>query len=222
MKNMEFFLDTANVEQIKKAVALGVVDGVTTNPTLIAKEGGKSQQAIIAEIAKVVNGPISVEGNADTCDEIVREGEAYSKWAKNIVVKIAFTQEGIKAAKILESRGIKTNITLVFSAGQALIAAKAGASYVSPFIGRLDDISEDGMNLIRDIIQIYKNYGFKTKIIVASIRHPIHVLEAAKAGAHIATIPADVLAKMWNHPLTDIGIKKFKEDFAKSEGQNRP
>jgi transaldolase len=212
---MEFFLDTANVEQIKKAAALGAVDGVTTNPTLIAKEGGKSQQAIIAEIAEVIKGPISVEGNADTCDEIVQEGEAYAKWAKNIVVKIAFTQEGIKAARILEAKGVKTNITLVFSASQALIAAKAGASYVSPFIGRLDDISEDGMNLVRDIIQIYKNYEFKTKIIVASIRHPIHVLEAAKAGADIATIPADVLAKMWNHPLTDIGIKKFKEDFAK-------
>jgi transaldolase len=212
---MEFFLDTANVEQIKKAAALGIVDGVTTNPTLIAKEGGKSQQAIIAEIAEVIKGPISVEGNADTCDEIVQEGEAYAKWAKNIVVKIAFTQEGIKAARILEAKGVKTNITLVFSASQALIAAKAGASFVSPFIGRLDDISEDGMNLVRDIIQIYKNYEFKTKIIVASIRHPIHVLEAAKAGAHIATIPADVLAKMWNHPLTDIGIKKFKEDFAK-------
>ncbi len=218
---MEFFLDTANVEQIKKATALGVVDGVTTNPTLIAREGGKSQQEIIAEIAKVIKGPISVEGNADLCDEIVKEGEAYAKWAENIVVKIAFTQEGIKAAKILEAKGVKTNITLVFSANQALIAAKAGASYVSPFIGRLDDISEDGMNLVRDIIQIYKNYGFKTKIIVASIRHPIHVLEAAKAGAHIATIPADVLAKMWNHPLTESGIKKFKEDFAKSEGKNK-
>jgi transaldolase len=216
---MEFYLDTANIEQIKKAAALGVVDGVTTNPTLIAKEGGKNQQQIITEIAQIITGPISVEGNADTCDEIVREGEAYSKWAKNIVVKIAFSQEGIKAARILEKGGVKTNVTLVFSAGQALIAAKAGASYVSPFIGRLDDISEDGMNLVRDIVQIYRNYEFKTRIIVASIRHPIHVIEAAKAGAHIATIPADVLAKMWNHPLTEIGIKKFKEDFAKNEGK---
>ena len=216
---MDFYLDTANIEQIRKAAALGVVDGVTTNPTLIAKEGGRSQQEIISEIAKVITGPISVEGNADTCSEIVREAEVYSKWAKNIVVKIAFSQEGIKAARILEARGIKTNVTLVFSAGQALIAAKAGASFVSPFIGRLDDVSEDGMNLIRDIMQIYRNYGFKTKVIVASIRHPIHVLEAAKAGAHIATIPADVLSKMWNHPLTEIGIKKFKEDFAKCEGK---
>jgi transaldolase len=217
VKTVEFFLDTANIEQIKKAAALGVVDGVTTNPTLIAKEGGKNHQEIINEIAQVITGPISVEGNADTCDEIVREAEFYSKWAKNIVIKIAFTQEGIKAARILEERGIRTNVTLVFSANQALIAAKAGASFVSPFIGRLDDISEDGMNLIRDIVQIYKNYNFKTKVIVASIRHPIHVLEAAKIGAHIATIPADVLAKMWNHPLTEIGIKKFKEDFSKSE-----
>jgi transaldolase len=216
---MEFYLDTANLEQIKKAAALGVVDGVTTNPTLIAKEGGKSQQEIIAEIARVIAGPISVEGNADTCDEIVREAEVYSMWAKNIVVKIAFSQEGIKAARILEERGVKTNVTLVFSANQALIAAKAGASFVSPFIGRLDDISEDGMTLIRDIMQIYKNYGFKTKVIVASIRHPIHVLEAAKTGAHIATIPADVLTKMWNHPLTEIGIKRFKEDFAKNIGK---
>jgi transaldolase len=212
---MEFYLDTANVEQIKKAAALGVVDGVTTNPTLIARENGKSQQEIISEIAKVIKGPISVEGNAETCDEIVREGEIYSKWAKNIVVKIAFTQEGIKAARILEAKGVKTNVTLVFSANQALITAKAGASFVSPFIGRLDDISEDGMNLVRDIVQIYKNYGYTTKIIVASIRHPIHVLEAAKVGAHIATIPAEVLAKMWNHPLNESGIKKFKEDFAK-------
>ena len=212
---MEFYLDTANIEQIKKAAALGVVDGVTTNPTLIAKEGGKSQQEIITEIAKVISGPISVEGNADTCDEIVCEGEAYAKWAKNVVIKIAFCQEGIMAARILEEKGIKTNVTLVFSASQALIAAKAGASFVSPFIGRLDDISEDGMKLIQDIMQIYRNYGFKTKVIVASIRHPIHVLEAAKAGAHIATIPADVLSKMWNHPLNEIGIKKFKEDFAK-------
>jgi transaldolase len=216
---MDFYLDTANLEQIKKAAALGVVDGVTTNPTLIAKEGGKSQQEIIAEIARVIAGPISVEGNADTCDEIVREAEVYSMWAKNIVVKIAFSQEGIKAARILEERGVKTNVTLVFSANQALIAAKAGASFVSPFIGRLDDISEDGMTLIRDIMQIYKNYGFKTKVIVASIRHPIHVLEAAKTGAHIATIPADVLTKMWNHPLTEIGIKRFKEDFAKNIGK---
>ncbi len=215
---MKFFLDTANVEQIERAVKAGVADGVTTNPTLIAKEG-RSQQALIKEIAALVKGPISVEGNGMTCDELVKEGEVYSKWAPNIVFKIPMSEEGVKAVRILEKKGIHTNVTLVFSASQALIAAKAGASFVSPFIGRLDDNSMDGMGLVRDIMQIYKNYDFKTQVIVASIRHPLHVIEAAKAGAHIATIPADVLAKMWNHPLTDAGIKKFREDFAKAEGK---
>lgn len=215
---MKFFLDTANVEQIKRAVKAGVVDGVTTNPTLIAKEG-KSQHALIKEIAALVKGPISVEGNGTTCEELVKEAEVYSKWAPNIIVKIPMTEEGIKAVRILEKKGIHTNVTLVFSPSQALIAAKAGASFVSPFIGRLDDNSIDGMGLVRDMMQIYKNYGFKTQVIVASIRHPLHVVEAAKAGAPIATIPADVLAKMWNHPLTDAGIKKFREDFAKVEGK---
>jgi len=215
---MKFFLDTANVEQIKRAVEAGVVDGVTTNPTLIAKEG-KGQQALIKEIAALVKGPISVEGNGATCDELVKEAEVYSKWAPNIVVKIPMTEEGMKAVRILEKKGIRTNVTLVFSPSQALIAARAGASFVSPFIGRLDDNSMDGMGLVRDMMQIYKNYGFNTQVIVASIRHPLHVVEAARAGAHIATIPADVLAKMWNHPLTDAGIKKFREDFAKVEGK---
>jgi len=149
----------------------------------------------------------------------VKEGEVYSKWAPNIVFKIPMSEEGVKAVRILERKGIHTNVTLVFSASQALIAAKAGASFVSPFVGRLDDISIDGMGLVRDIMQIYKNYGFNTQVIVASIRHPLHVVEAAKAGAPIATIPADVLAKMWNHRLTDAGIKKFREDFAKVEGK---
>ena len=215
---MKFFLDTANVEQIKRAVKAGVVDGVTTNPTLIAKEG-RSQQELIKEIAALVKGPISVEGNGTTCDELVKEAEVYSKWAPNIVVKIPMTEEGMKAVRVLEKKGIRTNVTLVFSPSQALIAAKAGASFVSPFIGRLDDNSIDGMGLVRDIMQIYKNYGFNTQVIVASIRHPLHVVEAARAGAPIATIPADVLAKMWNHPLTDAGIKKFREDFAKVEGK---
>ncbi|MEM3555565.1 MAG: fructose-6-phosphate aldolase [Candidatus Micrarchaeia archaeon] len=213
---MKFFLDTANVEQIKRGVEAGVVDGVTTNPTLIAKEG-RSQKELIKEIAAIVKGPISVEGNGVTCEELVREAEVYAKWAPNIVVKIPMTEEGIKAVRILEKKGIRTNVTLVFSASQALIAAKAGASFVSPFIGRLDDNSMNGMELVREIMQIYRNYGFKTEVIVASIRHPLHVVEAAKAGAPIATIPPDVLAKMWNHPLTDVGIKKFREDFAKTE-----
>ena len=215
---MKFFLDTANVEQIKKAVKAGVVDGVTTNPTLIAKEG-RSQHELIEEIAALVKGPISVEGNGTTCEELVKEAEVYSKWAPNIVVKIPMSEEGIKAVRILEKKGIHTNVTLVFSPSQALIAAKAGASFVSPFIGRLDDNSMDGMGVVRDIMQIYKNYGFNTQLIVASIRHPLHVVEAARAGAPIATIPADVLAKMWKHPLTDAGIKKFMEDFAKTEGK---
>lgn len=215
---MKFFLDTANVEQIKRAVEAGVADGVTTNPTLIAKEG-KSQHALIMEIAELVKGPISVEGNGTTCEELVKEAEVYSKWAPNIIIKIPMTEEGIKAVRILEKKGVHTNVTLVFSPSQALIAAKAGASYVSPFIGRLDDNSMDGMGLVRDIMQIYKNYGFKTQLIVASIRHPLHVVEAAKVGAPIATVPADVLEKMWKHPLTDAGIKKFREDFAKTAGK---
>jgi transaldolase len=212
---MKFFLDTANVGEISRAAELGVVDGVTTNPTLIAKEG-KPQKDLIKEIAKVMKGPISVEGNGCTAEEMVKEAEEFSKWAPNVVVKIPMTKEGIKAVRILAKKGVKTNVTLVFSANQALIAGKAGATYVSPFIGRLDDNGQDGMGLIRDIVQIYKNYNFETQIIVASIRHPIHVLESAKAGAHVATIPAKVLESMWNHPLTDAGIRKFCEDFAKT------
>lgn len=212
---MKFFLDTANVEEIKKASELGVVDGVTTNPTLIAKEG-KPHKELIKEIAKVMKGPISVEGNGSSCDDLLKEAEEFAKWSPNVVVKIPMTKEGIKAVRILAKKGIKTNVTLVFSANQALIAAKAGATYVSPFIGRLDDNGQVGMDLIRDIVQIYKNYNFETQIIVASIRHPIHVLDSAKAGAHIATIPAKVLESMWNHPLTDAGIKRFCEDFART------
>ena len=215
---MKFFIDTANAEEIRKAWELGVIDGVTTNPSLVAKEG-KDFKEIIKEICSIVDGPISAEAVSLDCKGIISEATELAKIHKNVVVKIPMIKEGLKAVKVLSKEGVKTNVTLLFSPSQALLAAKAGASYVSPFIGRLDDISEDGMNLVRDIIQIYKNYGFKTRIIVASIRHPIHVLEAAKAGAHIATIPADVLAKMWNHPLTESGIKKFKEDFAKSEGK---
>ncbi len=212
---MKFFLDTANIEEIKRAAELGVVDGVTTNPTLIAKEK-RPQKEVIKEIAKVVKGPISVEGNGCTCEEILKEAEEFSKWAPNVVIKVPMTKEGIKAVRILEKKGIRTNVTLIFSANQALIAGKAGASFVSPFIGRLDDNGQVGMDLIRDILQVYKNYGINSEVIVASIRHPIHVLEAAKAGAGIATIPAKVLESMWGHPLTDAGIKRFCEDFAKT------
>ena len=211
---MKFFLDTANVEKIREAAELGLVDGVTTNPTLIMQEG-RDHETVIKEIAKIVKGPISVEGVEEKADKIVEEAKKFSSWAPNVVVKLAMDAEGIKAARLLEKKGIRTNVTLVFSATQALIAAQAGASFVSPFVGRLDDISADGMALVRDIVQIYKNYGFKTEVIVASIRHPLHVIDAAKAGAHVATIPPGVLEKMWKHPLTDKGIRQFKEDHVK-------
>ncbi|MCK4319646.1 fructose-6-phosphate aldolase [Candidatus Micrarchaeota archaeon] len=213
---MKFFLDTAIVEDIKNAVQLGMCDGVTTNPTLIMKSG-RDHMEVIKEISSIVDGPISVEGNGMTADEMIKEGKEFSTWGKNIVVKVPMTEEGLKAVRVLEKEGIKTNVTLVFSPSQALLAAKAGASYVSPFVGRLDDISHDGMFLVDEIKQIYSNYGYKTEIIVASIRHPLHVVEAAKAGADIATIPAKVLSLMWNHPLTDKGIQKFLEDSKKNE-----
>ncbi|MFA5077655.1 MAG: fructose-6-phosphate aldolase [Candidatus Micrarchaeia archaeon] len=212
---MKFFLDTANAEKIKNAVELGMCDGATTNPTIIMKEG-KEHKTAIQEIAKIMKGPLSVEGIGQSAEELVKEGEEFAKWAPNVVVKVPMTAEGLKAVRTLEKKGIRTNVTLVFSASQALLAAKAGASYVSPFVGRLDDISEDGMALIQDIVQIYKNYGYKTEIIVASVRHPIHVVEAAKAGAHIATIPSDVFEKLFKHPLTDKGIAQFLEDHKKS------
>lgn len=214
---MKFFLDTADVEEIKKAVEQGLCDGVTTNPTIILRSG-RNQEEVVKEIAKIVDGPISVEGVGDTAEEIVKEAEEYTKWAKNIVVKVPMTKEGIKAVKLLESKGVKTNVTLVFSASQALIAAKAGASYISPFVGRLDDVSEDGISLIYDIVQMLDNYDFKSEIIVASVRHPLHVTESAKAGADIVTVPPSILNKLWNHPLTEKGIIKFKEDYKKSSG----
>lgn len=213
---MKFFLDTADIEEIKKAVELSVCDGVTTNPSLIMKAGIKDHKSAIQEIAKIVKGPISVEGVGESAEEIIKEGEEFATWAENVVVKVPMTKEGLKAVRQLESKGIKTNVTLVFSANQALLAAKAGASFVSPFVGRLDDISQDGMELIDDIVDIYEEYDFKTQIIVASIRHPVHVKDAALSGAHIATIPAAVLEKMWKHPLTDKGIATFKEHYATS------
>ena len=209
-------MDTADVEAIKKAVELGMCDGVTTNPTLIMKSG-KDQKTVIKDIAKIVKGPISVEGIAEDAAGMVKEGEEFAKWAPNVVVKIPMTKEGLKAVRILAEKNIKTNVTLVFSASQALLAAKAGATYVSPFVGRLDDVSENGMRLIAEILEIYCAYGFHTEVIVASIRHPLHVVESAKMGAHIATMPAEVFEKMFKHPLTDKGIAQFKEDFAKTK-----
>jgi len=211
---MKFFIDTANVDEIKEAVELGIIDGVTTNPTLVAKTG-RSLKEVISEIVRIVDGPISVEAVSLKKDQIVEEARELSRLHKNIVVKIPFIPEGVKAVKVLSREGIKTNVTLVFSPNQALIAAKVGASYVSPFIGRLDDISHVGMDLVRQIVTIYKNYGFKTEIIVASVRNPVHVVEASLAGAHIATIPFDVVQKLFRHTLTDVGLKKFLEDWEK-------
>lgn len=211
---MKIFIDFANVKVIKKFSKMGIIDGVTTNPTLIAKEGTNFND-LVNEIVKIVNGPVSVEVISLDVEGMVTEAKQLSRIAPNVVIKIPMTFEGLKATKILSGEGIKTNVTLVFSANQALLAAKAGATYVSPFIGRLDDRGHVGMDVVREILEIYKNYSFKTEVIVASIRHPIHVIEAAKAGAHVATIPPDVLEKMFKHPLTDEGIQRFLEDWKK-------
>ena len=211
---MKFFIDTANIEEIKKAWGLGVIDGVTTNPSLVSKEG-KDPVALLREICSIVNGPVSAEAVTMTADEMVREAKALAKIHKNIVVKIPMIEEGLRAVKKLSGMGIKTNVTLVFSPSQALLAAKAGASYVSPFVGRLDDISHVGMGIVSDIIEIYENYMFNTEVIVASVRNPLHVVEAARMGAHIATIPYSVIIQLIKHPLTDIGIQKFLKDWEK-------
>jgi len=211
---MKIFIDTANVEHIKEANSWGIIDGVTTNPSLIAKEGRDFKQ-VIKEITAIVDGPISAEVISVTADKMVPEAEKLAKMHKNIVIKVPMTAEGLKATKALSKKGIKTNVTLVFQPVQALLAAKAGATYVSPFVGRLDDISHNGMDLVRTIVQIYKNYNFKTEVIVASVRNPNHVIEAALAGAHICTIPFNVLTQLVKHPLTDIGIEKFLADWEK-------
>lgn len=209
---MKLFIDTANINEIKEASALGIIDGVTTNPTLIAREG-RDFVSVVREICQVVDGPISAEAVSLKSDDIIKEARTLAKIHKNIVVKIPITPEGLKATKILSKEGIKTNLTLCFSPAQALLAAKAGASYVSPFIGRLDDIGQVGMDLIRNIRKIYVNYNFKTEIIVASVRNPAHVLESALAGADIATVPYGVLISLIKHPLTDIGIERFLKDW---------
>src|SRR3989338_9229986 len=205
---MKLFIDTANIDEIKEANALGIIDGVTTNPSLIAKEG-RDFITVVKEICSIVDGPISAEAVSSKSDEIIKEARNLTKVHKNIVVKIPITAEGLKATKVLSREGVKTNLTLCFSPTQAVLAAKAGATYVSPFIGRLDDISEVGIDLIRDIKAIFTNYGIKTQIIVASIRNSVHVLEAAKIGADIATVPYNVLKALLKHPLTDIGIDRF-------------
>jgi transaldolase len=211
---MKFFIDTANLEEIREAEALAILDGVTTNPSLIAKEGKPFKDTIL-QICNIVNGPVSTEVTALDKDGMLKQGREYASWHKNVVVKLPTTREGIKACKVLSGEGIKTNLTLCFSPNQALLVAKAGATYVSPFIGRVDDISQDGMQLIRDIVLIYKNYGFTTQILTASVRHPMHVVEAAKAGSHVATIPWKVLDMLFNHPLTDKGLAAFLKDWEK-------
>jgi len=211
---MRLFIDTANIEEIREAASWGVISGVTTNPSLVAKEG-KNFKEIVFEILKIVDGPVSVEAVSEKADGMVKEAVEFAAWHKNIVVKIPMTEEGLKAVKVLSGRGVKTNVTLVFSPNQALLAARAGATFVSPFVGRLDDISHEGMRLVKDIVDIYRLHGLKTQVIAASIRHPVHVAEAAKLGADIATVPFAVLKAMFRHPLTDAGIKRFLEDWAK-------
>ena len=216
---MKFFIDTANVKEIREAASLGVVDGVTTNPSLIAKEGRDFRQ-VLNEICSIVDGPISAEAVSLEADKMIAEGEDLAKIHKNIVVKLPMTKDGLKATKVLSGKGVRVNMTLVFSPTQALLAAKVGAAYVSPFVGRLDDISHYGMDLVRQIMTIYNNYGYGTEVIVASIRNPLHVVDAAMAGAHIATIPFNVIDQLAKHPLTDIGIEKFLADWKKVEKKN--
>lgn len=211
---MKIFIDTADLDEIRELASWGVIDGVTTNPTLMAKSG-RSFKEIVEEIFDIVDGPISLEAVSTKAKDIIEEARKLSKIHKNVAVKIPMTPEGLKAVKVLSKEGIKINVTLVFSANQALLAAKAGATYVSPFIGRLDDIGQEGMQIVEEIIDILNNYNLETQVIVASIRHPIHVIQAARLGAHIATIPPGVIRKMVKHSLTDVGIERFLKDWEK-------
>ncbi|MCB2185725.1 MAG: fructose-6-phosphate aldolase [Deltaproteobacteria bacterium] len=213
---MKIFIDTAELAEIKEALSLGVLDGVTTNPSLVAK-AGKPFEACIREILDLVPGPVSVECVSTTHDEMVAEARNYASWAENVVVKIPIIQEGLKAIKTLSDEGIRVNTTLCFSPLQALLAAKAGAAYISPFVGRLDDISTDGMELIRQVVEIYANYAYDTEVLVASVRHPMHVVEAALMGADVCTIPFKVISQLLKHPLTDIGLAKFLADWEKRD-----
>ncbi|MEX0780863.1 MAG: fructose-6-phosphate aldolase [Balneolales bacterium] len=212
---MKFFIDTADLTEIKEAHEMGVLDGVTTNPSLCAKIGVTDFEAHIAEICDFIKGDVSAEVVSTEYDEIVSEGRRIASIASNVVVKVPLIKDGIKAIKTFSEEGIKTNCTLCFSSTQALVAAKAGATYISPFIGRLDDISNDGMQLISDIVQIYNNYGYETEVLTASIRHPMHVVEAARIGAHVATMPLAVIEKLIKHPLTDKGLEVFLSDWEK-------
>jgi transaldolase len=218
---MRFFLDTANIAEIRDAASWGAIDGVTTNPSLVAKEGVSFEQRV-KEICEVVKGPVSAEVTALDCDAMVKQGRILAGWAPNIYVKVPLTKDGLKACQIFSKEGIHTNVTLCFSPSQALLAAKAGADFVSPFVGRLDDISTEGMLLIRQIVQIYKNYSYKTEVLLASARHPLHIVEGALAGAHICTMPYKVLESLIKHPLTDRGIEMFLKDWEKVPKTDTP
>ena len=213
---MKFFLDTANLDEIRGAAAFGIADGVTTNPSLIAKEGNVDFKEHIAAICEIVSGPVSAECTSEDAEGMISQGRDYATIAPNVVIKCPLTREGLKATNKLSNEGIKVNVTLCFSAAQAILAAKAGASFISPFLGRLDDIGENGLLLLQDIIEVYRNYDWKTEVLAASIRHPIHAIEAARMGADIATMPFKVIDQMFNHPLTDKGQAQFLADWHKS------
>ena len=215
---MKFFIDTANIDEIKEASSMGMVDGVTTNPSLIAKEG-RDFEEIIKEICEIVDGPISLETVSLEAKEIANEGRALAKIHKNVVIKVPIIREGLKAVKILAAEGLKTNVTVTFSPLQALLAAKVGATYISPFVGRLDAIGHDGLEVVRQIKTIYRNYGFATQVLTAAVRHPLHVLQAALAGSDVATMSFEVLEQLYHHPLTDVGIDLFLKDWAKVSGK---
>jgi transaldolase len=213
---MKFFLDTASLDEIRDAASIGVLDGVTTNPTLVAKEGEqKGFKELVREICEIVKGPVSAEVISTDIERMLDEARELAQIHPHVVVKMPLTEDGIRATKRVSEEGIRVNVTLIFSPSQALVAAKAGAAYVSPFVGRLDDVSNVGMDVVRDIVGIYKNYGYPTRVLVASVRHPIHVVEAARAGAHVATMPYKVFKQLVKHPLTDIGLERFLADWGK-------
>ena len=213
---MKFFLDTANLKEIREGMEMGLCDGVTTNPSLVAKEGGVDFKQHVAAICEIVKGPVSAEVTSQDVDGMIREGLEYSRIAPNVVIKCPLTRDGLKATRHLADDGIRVNVTLCFSPAQAILAAKAGASFISPFLGRLDDIGENGLNLLQSIVEIYQNYTWKTEVLAASLRHPIHVIEAARMGADIATMPFKVVEQLFNHPLTEKGQAQFLADWAKS------
>ena len=210
---MRIFLDTANMEQIKQAARLGIISGITTNPSLVSKEGIADYKSAIKEICAIIPGPVSAEVIAEKAQDMLKQARDIASWAPNVVIKIPCTADGIEATSILSKEDIRVNFTLIFSLNQALLGALAGAAYVSPFVGRLDDVGHDGMELVKDIVEVFKNYQFSTQVIAASIRHPLHCVAAAKAGAHIATVPYSVLMQMIRHPLTDVGVVRFLEDW---------